>query len=113
MDEWFEAVEPRPNARVRLIVFPHAGSQPMAYFKWSRALAPHVEVYVASYPERGVRRGAPAPTSFREKITRMVNALEQDGIDVPCVVGCRCGRVVSPSLLLPLLPLLLLLVLRW
>ena len=83
MDEWFEPVEQLPNARVRIIFFPHAGAQPQAYFKWAKKLAPHVETYVASYCQRGVRRGLTSPRTLREKVVAMVDALERDVIDIP------------------------------
>lgn len=96
MDEWFEPVEALPNARARVIFFPHAGSQPQAYFKWSKLLAPNVETFVASYPERGLRARALAPTSFRDQINAMVTALETDGIDVPyALFGHSYGALVA------------------
>ena len=96
MDEWFEPVEALPNARARVIFFPHAGSQPQAYFKWSKLLAPNVETFVASYPERGLRARALAPTSFREQVNAMVTALENDGIDVPyALFGHSYGALVA------------------
>ena len=63
-DDWFEVVEVLPNARVRLIVLPHAGSMPQAYFKWAAKLAPLVETVVGSYPERGLRNASENPPNF-------------------------------------------------
>ena len=99
MDEWFETVEPLPNARVRLIFLPHAGAQPQAYFKWAKLLAPHVETIVASYPKRGLRTESPLPGSFEDMILRMVDALERDIIDVPyAFFGHSFGALVTYSI---------------
>ena len=97
MDSWFEVVESLPNARVRLIIFPHAGAMPQSYFKWAKSLAPTVETVVASYPYRGVRKEAESvPDTFVAKVKTMVDCLEREVIDVPYMLfGHSYGSLLA------------------
>jgi pyochelin biosynthesis protein PchC len=44
---------PRPDARLRLVCFPHAGSTAGAYARWAATLPENLEVVAVDYPGRG------------------------------------------------------------
>ncbi|MBC3840127.1 thioesterase [Streptacidiphilus sp. 4-A2] len=61
---WFRRFRPSPEARSRLICFPHAGSSASAYLPLVERLAPRVDVLVVQYPGRMDRGREPLPGSL-------------------------------------------------
>lgn len=62
---WLVRFVPRPQARLRLICFPHAGGTALAFFRWARRLPEDIEVVAVQYPGRAERRGHPMPGGMR------------------------------------------------
>jgi len=56
---WVRRFHPAPDARTRLVCFPHAGGSAPYFFPVSRALSPAVEVLAIQYPGRQDRRTEP------------------------------------------------------
>ncbi|MFF4044991.1 thioesterase II family protein [Streptomyces sp. NPDC001816] len=57
---WFRVFRPRPEARVRLVCFPHAGGAASAFRTWTELLPPTVELVAVQYPGRQDRFHEPA-----------------------------------------------------
>ncbi|MFD7841141.1 thioesterase II family protein [Streptomyces sp. NPDC059761] len=57
---WFRVFVPRPQARVKLICFPHAGGAASAFRNWAELLPPTVELVAVQYPGRQDRFNEPA-----------------------------------------------------
>jgi surfactin synthase thioesterase subunit len=57
--EWLRGYDERPDARARIICFPHAGGSAAFYRPWHRGLPPHIELHAVQYPGRAERRTAP------------------------------------------------------
>ncbi len=72
---WFHCPNPKPNAKVRLICFPHGGGGPQAYRNWEHELPEFVEVITVSLPGRGSRYSEPALTHMPELTESLVTAL--------------------------------------
>ncbi|GHC89660.1 oleoyl-ACP hydrolase [Nocardiopsis terrae] len=47
---WLRRARPRPNARVRLLCFPHGGGAASAYKRWTGLLPDDIELSVVQYP---------------------------------------------------------------
>jgi surfactin synthase thioesterase subunit len=60
---WFARPVRRPQARVRLLCFPHAGGSAQAFFEWPSGLPPEVDVWALSLPGRAERYAEPCLTS--------------------------------------------------
>ena len=56
---WIRRFHPAPQARHRLVCFPHAGGSASFYFPVSRTLSPDIEVLAVQYPGRQDRRHEP------------------------------------------------------
>lgn len=56
---WFRIFDSRPQARKRLICFPHAGGGASYFRRWSRQLPASVELVAAQYPGREDRLSEP------------------------------------------------------
>lgn len=54
-ETWFPDVEPRPDARVRLICFPPGGSSPLTFRHWQEELGSEVSVCPIALPGRWSR----------------------------------------------------------
>jgi medium-chain acyl-[acyl-carrier-protein] hydrolase len=53
--QWFAQLEPRPQARINLFCFPHAGSGAAAYRPWLTAMPPEIEMRILQLPGREAR----------------------------------------------------------
>ncbi|MCX4750305.1 alpha/beta fold hydrolase [Kitasatospora sp. NBC_01287] len=56
---WIRNYHPAPQARARLVCFPHAGGSASYYFPVSAALSPELDVFAVQYPGRQDRRADP------------------------------------------------------
>jgi medium-chain acyl-[acyl-carrier-protein] hydrolase len=55
-NRWFVCPQIRPEAEMRLFLFPHAGAGVAAFNKWASEFPPTIEVFIAHYPGRGSRQ---------------------------------------------------------
>jgi surfactin synthase thioesterase subunit len=92
---WVRRFHPAPDARTRLICFPHAGGSATFYFPVSRALSPRIEVLAIQYPGRQDRRHEP----FVDDIHRLAELIadELTGVlDKPVtLLGHSMGATVA------------------
>jgi medium-chain acyl-[acyl-carrier-protein] hydrolase len=66
----FSVAQPKPDAALRLLCFPHAGGGPTSFFPWIALLAPEIECVSVQYPGRGQR--------FRdEPLTRISDLVDE------------------------------------
>ncbi|MBD0844199.1 thioesterase II family protein [Streptomyces sp. TRM68416] len=72
---WIRVFHPSPQARVRLVCFPHAGGSASWFHPMSRALTPDVEVLAVQYPGRQERRLEPSFADIAEAAERIVGEL--------------------------------------
>jgi surfactin synthase thioesterase subunit len=62
---WIRRFRPAPQARARLVCFPHAGGSATYYFPVSRAMPSTVDVVAVQYPGRQERRHEPCIDDIR------------------------------------------------
>jgi pyochelin biosynthetic protein PchC len=72
---WVRRFHPAPEARTRLICFPHAGGSATFYFPVSRAMSPAVDVLAIQYPGRQDRRAEPCVDDLRKLADLVVDEL--------------------------------------
>jgi surfactin synthase thioesterase subunit len=75
---WLLRRHRRPDAPIRLYLFPHSGGSAGEYLRWSDDL-PAVEVFGVQAPGRGGRLAEPAPTSMAELVDALVSTVEFAG----------------------------------
>src|SRR5438132_14037878 len=66
---------PRPDARVRLFCFPHAGSGVAQFYPWAHLLPTHIELRAVQLPGRESRQREAPFRSVGEAIQPIVEAL--------------------------------------
>ncbi|WP_067456465.1 thioesterase II family protein [Actinomadura macra] len=95
-DLWLRRYHPAPDARVRLVCFPHAGGSASGYYTMSARLAPDVEVLAVQYPGRQDRRREPPVTDIADLAGRVFEALAQEPPDRPLALfGHSMGATVA------------------
>lgn len=72
---WMRRYHPAPDARTRLVCFPHAGGSATFFFPVSRALSTGVDVLAVQYPGRQDRRAEPGVDDLRELADLVVDEL--------------------------------------
>lgn len=55
LNRWLTVLHPKPNARLRLFIFPYAGAGPAVFREWPQHLPSDVEALVLQLPGRGSR----------------------------------------------------------
>jgi len=92
---WIRRFHPLPEARVRLVCFPHAGGSASYYFPVSRALAEVADVLVLQYPGRQDRRAEPCIEDTDELADAVTVAL-RERLDLPTVLfGHSMGATLA------------------
>ncbi|MCX4769701.1 alpha/beta fold hydrolase [Streptomyces sp. NBC_01260] len=92
---WIRRFHPAPEARARLVCFPHAGGSATYYFPVSRALSPAVDVLAIQYPGRQDRRNEPCVEDIEELAGLVVEELRPWG-DVPLTLfGHSMGATLA------------------
>jgi pyochelin biosynthetic protein PchC len=91
---WLYCADPRQDAGLRLVCFPHAGGSASFFRDWGPRL-PGVEVHAVCYPGRAERIDEPSPTDLRVLGQQIADAL--DGLtDRPLALfGHSMGAVVA------------------
>lgn len=72
---WYRCPVPRPDARARLVCFPHGGGSASAYWGWPGLLPDTVELRAAQYPGHADRIGEPAHTDLHALADAAAEAL--------------------------------------
>lgn len=75
MGRWFSPAQPPEEARIRLVLMPHAGSGAAAYRGWSRLLPADIGVQALTLPGRQSRRAEPLPTDWDTLLDDLHQAL--------------------------------------
>lgn len=92
---WIRNFNPAPNARTRLLCFPHAGGSASYFFPLSSALAPEFDVYAVQYPGRQDRYKEPLIDDIDDMADQAYEALEPL-IDAPLALfGHSMGAVLA------------------
>jgi len=92
---WIRNFNPAPNARTRLLCFPHAGGSASYFFPLSSALAPEFDVYAVQYPGRQDRYTEPLIEDIDDMADQAYEALEPL-IDAPVALfGHSMGAVLA------------------
>jgi medium-chain acyl-[acyl-carrier-protein] hydrolase len=94
-DKWTLTPAPRPDARLRLICFHHAGGGAYGFAPWARRLRADVELVAVQLPGRENRAGEPAMTSV-EAVLDAVEAALGETLDRPyALFGHSLGAVLA------------------
>ncbi|MFJ7196715.1 MULTISPECIES: thioesterase II family protein [unclassified Streptomyces] len=92
---WIRRFHPAPEARSRLVCFPHAGGSATYYFSVSRALSPAMDVLAIQYPGRQDRRNEPCIEDIETLADKAVEELAPWG-DVPLTLfGHSMGATLA------------------
>lgn len=94
-DPWIQRPQPRPAARLRLLLLPHAGGGASAFRGWAGALPPEVEVCPVQLPGRENRLGERAFDRLQPLVESLAGALER-WRDLPyAVLGHSNGALIG------------------
>ncbi|KIF76837.1 oleoyl-ACP hydrolase [Streptomyces sp. 150FB] len=94
-DAWIRRYHPRPDAQVRLVCFPHAGSSAPFYFSLSAQAGPGIDVLSVQYPGRQDRRLEPLIDDVGTLAEQVVTAL-RPWLDRPVALfGHSLGATVA------------------
>jgi len=94
-DPWIQRPLPRPAARLRLLLIPHAGGGASAFRGWADALPPEVEVCPVQLPGRENRMREPAFDRLAPLVEALAGALER-WRDLPyAVLGHSNGALIG------------------
>jgi len=73
---WFVNLLPKPEAKIRLFFFPHAGGGPVVFAPWLPQLPSAIEGWTVHLPGRGSRYSEPAYKELRPLVERLSQAIE-------------------------------------
>ncbi|MFD0412570.1 thioesterase II family protein [Streptomyces sp. NPDC127108] len=94
-NKWIRTFHAKPDAKARLVCFPHAGGPSIAFTALSAALPADVELLAVQYPGRQDRRAEPFAEDVTTLATGIVDALA-DFDDRPLfLLGHSFGSLVA------------------
>jgi len=94
-DPWIQQPQPRPGARLRLLMIPHAGGGASAFRGWAEALPAGVEGCPVQLPGRENRTAEPAFDRLPPLVEALAAALER-WRDLPyAVLGHSNGALIA------------------
>ncbi len=97
--EWLIGLGARPNASLRLFVFPFAGGDISAFYRWPQWLPDSCELVRVQLPGRGNRRTENMPATMAEMVRALVRACSS-ALDKPFVFfGYSMGALIAYELL--------------
>jgi medium-chain acyl-[acyl-carrier-protein] hydrolase len=99
-DKWTLTPEPRPDARLRLLCFHHAGGGAYGYRPWARLLRPDIELVAVQLPGRENRHGEPPLSSVESVLDGLVRALRESFATPYAVFGHSMGAILAYALAL-------------
>ncbi|MFD5141832.1 thioesterase II family protein [Streptomyces sp. NPDC058401] len=85
---------PDPDARVRLVCFPHAGGSAAFFRDWGAAL-PGIEVHAVCYPGRAERIAEPPSTDLRQLAHEIADAVAELADRPVALFGHSMGAPVA------------------
>ncbi len=98
-NNWLKFYRPRPQARLRLFCFPHAGGGASAYRLWSNALPPEIDVCPVQFPGRENRVMDPPLGDIDVMLDSLTTAL-MPSLDLPfAFFGHSFGALISFELI--------------
>ncbi len=96
---WLVVPRPNPQARLRLICFPHSGAGASTFTAWAAALPPQIEVGAVQLPGREARLSEPAFTQMAPLVAALHAALRPQLAGRPfAFFGHSMGALVSYEL---------------
>lgn len=94
-NSWLSFYKPKPQARLRLFCFPHAGGGASSYRLWSNALPPEVDVCPVQFPARENRVMDPPFDELDVLLESLTTAL-MPHLDMPfAFFGHSFGALIS------------------
>lgn len=93
--KWTLRPEPRPGARVRFLVFHHAGGGAYGYRHWARKISPEIEVVLVQLPGRESRIGERPLTSTKAVLDGLIGVLAAEPIAPYAVFGHSLGGLLA------------------
>jgi surfactin synthase thioesterase subunit len=94
-NRWLLCFEKRPQAKVRLLCFPHAGGSATAYATWHRDLPPEIELWAVQMPGRDDRRAEPRRVDIGRLGAELVDALRAVHDRPVALFGYSLGALVA------------------
>ncbi|QIS22051.1 thioesterase II family protein [Nocardia terpenica] len=94
-DLWLRRFVPRPDARVRLVCFPHAGGGATAFREWADLLPSAVELLAVQYPGRQDRIGEPPLSDMITLVDRIVPVIPACFDKPVAFFGHSMGAIVA------------------
>ncbi|WP_020550398.1 thioesterase II family protein [Embleya scabrispora] len=73
--QWFQPAEADPEARIRLLLFPHAGSGAIIYRDWPEVLPADIGAQAVTLPGRQERRGETSYTEWQPLVEGLYEAV--------------------------------------
>ncbi|MES9594755.1 alpha/beta fold hydrolase [Streptomyces sp. NPDC007076] len=92
---WFRVFAPRPEARIRLVCFPHAGGAASAFWNWTEFLPPTVELIAVQYPGRQDRFHEPSLEDMDVLVDRIAFAASHRLTGPVAFFGHSLGATVA------------------
>lgn len=94
-DLWVRRFHTSPEARIRLVCFPHAGGSASYFFPVSRALRPDIEVSALQYPGRQDRRTEPGIRDIGVLADRLHEVIAHGWQDGTAFFGHSMGAILA------------------
>lgn len=94
-DPWIQQPQPRPHARLRLLMIPHAGGGASAFRGWADALPPEIEGCPVQLPGRENRTGEPPFDRLQPLVEALAAALERWRDRPYAVLGHSNGALIG------------------
>lgn len=94
-DLWVRRFHPSPEARIRLVCFPHAGGSASYFFPVSGALKPGIEVLALQYPGRHDRHNESRIETISELADRLHEVIAPFCDDGTAFFGHSMGAILA------------------
>jgi pyochelin biosynthetic protein PchC len=99
---WLRRFAPRPDAKLQLVCFPHAGGSAAAYREWAAALPDQIEAVAVQYPGRSDRYAERPYTTMAGLADAAADALAGLARHPYAVFGHSMGAAVAYETILRL-----------